>query len=376
VIKNISQSFGWNLINLFGFRTKRKIVVIESDDWGSIRMPSKEVYDKLLKYGIPVDQCPYCRNDSLASEEDLDKLFDVLLQFSDQSGNHPVITAYCAMANPDFGKIKESGFNEYHYELFTETLKSYPHHSKSFELWKKGINEKVFFPQLHAREHLNVKRWLALLKSGSKETLTAFNLNLFGISTNITTEKRGSYLAAFESNSLEELDEHKKIVREAQDLFNKIFGYISESFVAPNYIWSPSFESGLFDIGIKYIQGSKAQRLPKDENSKRKIIRHYTGERNKYSQTYLIRNCSFEPFTENNVDYVDNCMADIKNAFYWGKPAIICSHRANFIGSLNQDNRDNNLRLLNELLGKVVKKWPEVEFLTSEKLGNIITQYY
>lgn len=30
--------------NLPGKSTKRKLVVIESDDWGSIRMPDKETY--------------------------------------------------------------------------------------------------------------------------------------------------------------------------------------------------------------------------------------------------------------------------------------------------------------------------------------------
>jgi hypothetical protein len=371
LIKNILSN---NLLNNFGWRTKRKIVIIDSDDWGGIRMPSKSVYEKLLTYGIPVNECPYCRNDSLASEEDLNSLFEVLLHFKDQSGNHPVITANCVLANPDFKKIKESNFNEYHYELFTETLKNYPNHPGSFKLWKKGIEENIFIPQLHGREHLNIKRWMSFLKSGSKETIDTFNLKLFGISTNITSEKRESYLAAFDSCNLEEVEEHKNIVKEAQYLFNKTFGFTSKSFVSPNYIWSPALESTLSDIGIKYIQGARVQRLPKSGTTSRKIIRHYTGEYNLYSQLYLVRNCSFEPFEEKRMDYVNHCIQDIKNAFFWGKPAIICSHRANYIGFINQSNRDNNLRLLRDLLSKVLKNWPEVEFLTSEKLGDIIIQ--
>lgn len=41
-----------NYINMFGLKTKQKIVVIESDDWGSIRMPNKKTYDKLQQRGI------------------------------------------------------------------------------------------------------------------------------------------------------------------------------------------------------------------------------------------------------------------------------------------------------------------------------------
>ena len=64
--------------NLGGWRTNRKIVVIESDDWGSIRMPSKDVFAALKKQQIPVNYCDYFQNDSLASEDDLLALFVIL----------------------------------------------------------------------------------------------------------------------------------------------------------------------------------------------------------------------------------------------------------------------------------------------------------
>ena len=35
--------------NIMGWCTNRKIIVIESDDWGSIRMSSKQAYNSLLK---------------------------------------------------------------------------------------------------------------------------------------------------------------------------------------------------------------------------------------------------------------------------------------------------------------------------------------
>ena len=59
------------ITNIQGWKTNRKIIVIESDDWGSIRMPSKEVYNKSINNGYKVDLNPYERYDSLASEEDL-----------------------------------------------------------------------------------------------------------------------------------------------------------------------------------------------------------------------------------------------------------------------------------------------------------------
>lgn len=74
--------------NFWGWNTDRKIVVIESDDWGSIRMPSKNVYQQCLQSGYQVDQIAYERYDSLASEDDLELLFDLLSSFKDQGGIH------------------------------------------------------------------------------------------------------------------------------------------------------------------------------------------------------------------------------------------------------------------------------------------------
>ena len=62
-----------NIINTFGYKTNRKIVVFESDDWGSIRMPSKLAYSNLLKKGIGVDKSYlYDTLDSLEKKEDLE----------------------------------------------------------------------------------------------------------------------------------------------------------------------------------------------------------------------------------------------------------------------------------------------------------------
>ena len=75
---NLKQIISRNLINISGFRTKRKIVVFESDDWGSIRMPSKEVFKTLSNNGIQVEKSPYCKFDGLESNLDLESLFDLL----------------------------------------------------------------------------------------------------------------------------------------------------------------------------------------------------------------------------------------------------------------------------------------------------------
>ena len=100
---------------------------------------------------------------------------------------------------------------------------------------------------------------------------------------------------------------------------------------------------------------------------------HWLGQKNKIGQIYITRNCFFEPSQEGK-DWMDNCMSDINIAFRWHKPAVISSHRVNYIGSLDIKNRDRGLNGLNRLLLSITTKWPEVEFMTSNVLGDLIVK--
>jgi hypothetical protein len=61
-------------------------------------------------------------------------------------------------------------------------------------------------------------------------------------------------------------------------------------------------------------------------------------------------------------------LESIEIAFQWGKPAIVSSHRINFVGRLDLSQRNKNLDALELLLEKVLKKWPEIQFVDSAQL--------
>jgi hypothetical protein len=75
------------------------------------------------------------------------------------------------------------------------------------------------------------------------------------------------------------------------------------------------------------------------------------------------------PASMNNVK---KCISDIENAFIFKKPAIIASHRLNFVGVIDPENRDRNLNMLDKLLADILIKWPNVVFMTSDKLVDCI----
>lgn len=370
---SIKQAITHNLLNIPGWHTNRKIVVIESDDWGAIRMPSREVYKEFMRREVRVDRDPYCRYDGLATKEDLANLFEVLNSVRDKNGNPAVLTANAVVANPVFEKIKESGFSQYFYEPFTETLKKSPRHDGAWDLWQQGIREGLFHPQFHGREHLNVSKWLKALKEGDEITRLAFDLGSYGLTDAVDSRIKLNYMGAFNSGLDADTIYYKKLLKEGLDLFDKLFGYRSESFIATTYVWNPKIEPVLREYGVKYLQGMVHQKIPLDDDTTFTYKKdNFTGRRSKAGLIYLSRNAFFEPAHHVGVSQVDQCLERVNLAFRWYKPAIISMHRINTVGSIDASNAQGNLKQLRELLTKIVNKWPDVEFMTTDQLGSLI----
>ena len=111
------------------------------------------------------------------------------------------------------------------------------------------------------------------------------------------------------------------------------------------------------------------------KNGNKTLYSRYMGERNDNNQVCLIRNCLFEP-SQNDTLNAENCLRNIRIMFEHKKPAIICSHRLNYIGGLDLNNRDRTLRDFEYLLKTIVDIYPNVEFMSSDELGDIIVQEY
>ena len=177
----LKQNLLRNLSNLPGWRTRRHIVVIESDDWGSIRMASHESFRRLRDAGLPVERSHYNRFDGLESDDDLAFLMETLAEFRDSTGRPPVITGVNVVANPDFDRIREEGFAAYRYEPYTRTLQRYPAHAHVEALWHEAADRRLIVPAFHGREHLNAARWMRALRGGNRSTLLAFECGVTGI---------------------------------------------------------------------------------------------------------------------------------------------------------------------------------------------------
>lgn len=371
-IRKIKQFAGSHWHNIPGWRTNRKIVVFESDDWGSIRMPSKAVYDLMLKKGYPVDIRPFEKYDTLESSEDLELLFNVLSEYKDSNGNSPILTANFIMTNPDFAKIRNTNFGEYHGENFTETYKKYFGNQDALNKIKEGILKKHIHPQYHGFTHFNYLEWMKALQSGATDEIFCFDKEMVGIPSSLNPDRGNQLMIALAFKNLNQFNEQRNNIIEGAKIFETIFGYKSRSFIAPVYTWNSAIENDLAAVGIKYIQGGRYQKEPVLPDGKIHLKKHTLGDSNNSGQIYLVRNAYFEPATNDKKAWVNDTAQTIQASFYWNKPAIISTHRLNYTGSIYPENRQSNLHLLSLLLKTIVTRWPDVEFMSTDQLGDLI----
>ena len=372
-IMTLCNTISYNLQALLGRKTNRKILVIESDDWGSIRMPSKKSYDNLLNSGIAVDKCPFNTFDSLETTEDIEALNDLCIRFKDKNGKPLKVTANFNMANPDFERIQTDNFEKYHYSDLTETYEHYQGNTRTLDSLLIAIENNVLVPQLHGREHLQVNHWLSAIKANDVETKVAFDNGIWGHPSNFGKRSGINFSSAFHISEFDELEFIGESVIDAARLFEKTFDFKSSTFISPRYIWPIELEMYFKKCGIQTLQGTMIQRYPNlkvgSNELKRKI--NWMGKNNSMGLNYLTRNVFFEPSVQPNYAWESDAKKRVDTAFFWGKPAIISMHRLNFMGGLSKQNREISLSRLSKLLKLVTKEWPEVEFLGSDELAKI-----
>lgn len=347
------------VINLQGYKTKRKLVVFLVDDYGTIRISSQRALEELSKIAPNVISNRFNKYDDIASKEDLEQLFEVLQSVKDKNGNPAVFTPMTVVANPDFDAIEKVNFENYYFETFFQTLDKRNDGEDIKALWKKGIEQGIFVPEFHGREHLNVRFWLNFLKKKDEYVLEAFNMQSIGIEPK-DNGGRG-YMAAFDLIEENHVDELNKIAQEGLDIFEDLFGYRSVLFTPSALIHNDKMHSSLKDNEIKFIDMARSRIEPDFQGGRKKRF-HYMGQVNKLGQKYITRNVMFEP-NKDNKDAVKRALGEIEIAFKYNKPAVISSHRVNFVSGKDSKNREKGLKDLKALLDGIVRKWPDVEFI-------------
>jgi len=349
---------GQKLNSKFGWRSNRHIVVIESDDWGAERVAGPDAVKELEGTNY-FPRNSHIIHDGLETADDVTKLCDVLNNYRDIHGNPAVLTANFVLSNPDFSAIKKDMYTKFHAKPIDQGWNHEPNSEALWKSYKEGISSGVIVPQLHGIRHCCSDAWLKNLRSGDKLLLKAFDLKMIG------EIESGLRIGGLSLGPIYHADNDRirQLVSDGVRAFVRIFGAESRTTIAPCYGWrSPETELALLDNNIYVMQGREYQHLP---NGKMKS--HYTGEYDSTGMLYLCRNCILEPLSDRT--NIEDCIAQISQAFQKGLPAIICTHRYNYTSRVSSKVRDRGLLILDDVLRQATKIFPDIEFLSSDKLG-------
>lgn len=363
-----------NAKHLFGWKTNRKIIVFSVDDYGNVRLNSKEARFNMDKMEMKI----YSRfdlYDTLETKEDLTQLFAILESVKDKNGRHPVFTTFSMTCNINFEKMQKDDYKYFYNETVPETFEKLSKQQPkayvgAWNLFRQGISKGLVKPQFHGREHLNLIVFKDKLQKRDKELLCALE-NKSYTSISYKDYPTMSSMAAFDFWDIKDNEAFIEIIQEGLELFEKIYGYKSNYFTPPvNKIHHSLFKT-LAEKGIRFIDLAMTRKEHQGLNVFKKTF-NYLGKKAKDGLIVMVRNVVFEPTEDRGINWVEFTMKQIETAFRWNKPAIISSHRVNFCGHIDENNRNKGLKTLKNLLDEIVKKWPDVEFMSADELGEYI----
>lgn len=367
-IASLKYKLVLRLKNIPGPTVAKKMVVIEADDYGGIRMPSAEAYTKMKAAAVDIDASRYNKLDTLEDKADLQALFETLQSVKDANGHAAILSPFVNVANPNFDKIKAANYQTYFYEPFTETYKKYGRENDLMEVWQQGISAGIFTPQLHGKEHISVQPWMQQLQKGNTQLLTAFEYGFVSVNN---IEGIHHYAQEFRPEFYFNATEQKQFlhtsIQQSVLLFKQIFGYMPTAFTPSNSHFHHDFEQTVYNAGVPFLNVSHLN--PYSLNNGDIAFERFTFKQQIKTNAlnYYIRNCAFEP---NDPAYknTDITMLQVAAAFKCSKPAIISTHRVNFGGVINKKNRDNGLQQLQVLLQQITKKWPDAIFVSNANM--------
>ena len=360
-----------NVKNLWGWRTKRKFIAFSVDDYGNVRIDSPEARKRMDEAGLKI-YSRFDAYDTLETTEDLEILFEALTSVKDKNGSPAVFTPFALPCNINFEAMAENGYQKFENELLPETFGKLKGYEGTWQLLQEGIEKGLLVPQFHGREHLNLKVFEEALAAKDHATLTSL-ANRSYTSVGKSPYSTISKTAAFEFWEFEENERFADIIKEGLDAFEKVYGYRSPHFNAPGGREHVVIHEVLKENGVRYLDAPFIKQEHQGKGQYKKVV-NYTGKRNEYGQTFMVRNCVFEPTEKMPFDWGQYCLKQVEAAFRWNRPAVISSHRVNFCGHIDTANREKGIQALKKLLREIVKRWPDVEFVSATDICDMMAK--
>jgi hypothetical protein len=345
-------------------RFDRPLVLFQSDDWGRAGVRDREGWEELRSAGLDLGKKPYDFY-SLETAEDLHELGGVLRKHRDSTGRKPSMVMNFIMANVDFDRCFNPGQKEIPLRPLTEGLPGTWHRPRLLEAYRQGVRERVFFPALHGLTHFCDRAIVRELDAGGERAQLV--KKLWQAQTPYIHWRMPWIGYEYWDPELRpalrflSLDEQRVAINRAAETFRDLFAASPFSACAPGYRANSDSRTVWFENGVRVAQngaqsGSIEQAGPFLDKS---------------GMLFTFRTVEMEPAwgpcaAEKLVMRAEECFAS-------GLPAVISIHSINFHSTI-QDFRSPTLKLLDEFLTTLEKKWPNLLYVQDADLFSIATE--
>jgi hypothetical protein len=157
-------------------------------------------------------------------------------------------------------------------------------------------------------------------------------------------------------------------VREETKAFQRIFHVAARVAVPPTFVWTRAVETAWMAAGIEVIITPGRRYTARDAAGRPTGVdtNIHNGEAAGPMALYLVRDIYFEP---ERGHAPARALEDAWRRFRLGRPALLETHRSNFVGTEADFRR--NLAQLDSLLTDALRDWPELRFLSPRELARL-----
>jgi hypothetical protein len=313
------------------------VMIFESDDWG----PGPETVAPILE-----------------------RLIEVLSQFSDSHGRNPVMTLGVVLTLPDTGRIRTEGLQSYRRQVLDE-----PRFHAIVETIQQGCAEGIFSAQLHGMEHF----WPpAVLASAEKDDQVRAWLTQEGMPN---TEDLPAHLqsrwidaSTLPSKCLSDQD-IQRAVREEVDTFASVFGNAPAVVVPPTFIWNELVERAWADSGVQVIVTPGRRYEYRDKNGAPVPVgpEIRNGDVSPTGLINVVRNDYFEPVLGHRAE---KALSALTRKTRMGRPTLFETHRFNF--TRNEHVAEQAIAEVKEVIHQALLRFPDLSFLSTAQLARQI----
>jgi hypothetical protein len=350
---------GRSLLPVEGYAFARPLVVLQSDDWGRVGVRDREGWQELMEMGISLGERSYDFY-SLETAEDVAAVGSLLQRHRDSTGRSACLGMNFIVANVDFAKVKDEKFHQIYLRRLSDGLPEGWKRPGLFEAYRHGISSGVFSPALHGTTHFcrpAVERHLndpgergVLLRTLWKAGVPYIHWRMPWI---------GFEYWDPESPGEEDFltgQAQQTLVDSAAEGFTAFFGKAPRSACAPGYRANKGTHEAWAKRGVRLGQNGPGSALPP----------HF--DHNGILQLY--RSVDFEPASAREFS-IDPCLQAAENCFARGLPAIVSVHSINFHSTI-KDFRSATLHSLDQFLGALEAKHPDLLYVNDEDLYNLV----